>query len=196
MRRLPWRIILSAIFFISALFIPLFLVSITLYLAAYALVGWDILWKAARHIARGNLFDENFLMSVATIGALLIGEYPEAVAVMLLYQIGEYFQDLAVDKSRESIAALMDIRPDSANLERDGLVVSVSPDNISVGDVIVVKPGERIPLDGVVLEGSSTLDTSALTGESLPREVLTGGEVISGCINIAGVPAGICDQNV
>ncbi len=178
---------MSAVFFISALLIPLFPVSLTLYLAAYALVGWDILWKAVRHIIRGNVFDENFLMSVATIGALMIGEYPEAVAVMLLYQIGEYFQDRAVDKSRDSITALMDIRPDSANLERDGKIISVSPETVKTGDIIVVKPGERIPLDGVVVEGDSTLDTSALTGESLPREVVAGAEVISGCINLSGL---------
>jgi Zn2+/Cd2+-exporting ATPase len=187
MKRLPWRIVLSAVFFLAAIYLPLFPLSLTLYLAAYALVGWDILWKAARHIVRGNVFDENFLMSVATIGALLIGEYPEAVAVMLLYQIGEYFQDRAVDKSRDSIAALMDIRPDTANIERDGTVVSVSPDTVKPGEIIIVKPGERIPLDGVVVEGNSTLDTSALTGESLPREVIAGAEVISGCINLTGL---------
>ena len=170
MKRLPWRILLSAVFFISAILIPLFPVSLTLYLAAYALVGWDILWKAARHIIRGNVFDENFLMSIATIGALAIGEYPEAVAVMLLYQIGEFFEDRAVDKSRDSIAALMDIRPDTANVERDGKVITVSPDTVNVGDLIIVKPGERIPLDGVVVEGDSSLDTSALTGESLPAK--------------------------
>lgn len=187
MRRLPWRIILSTVFFIAAIFIPLFPVSLTLYLAAYALVGWDILWKATRHIVRGNVFDENFLMSVATAGALLIGEYPEAVAVMLLYQIGEFFQDLAVDKSRDSIAALMDIRPDTANVERGGTVVAVSPEAVTPGELIVVRPGERIPLDGVVVEGDSMLDTSALTGESLPREAMAGAEVISGCINLSGL---------
>ncbi len=187
MKRLPWRIIVSAILFLAGILVPIFPVSLTLYIAAYALIGWDILWKAVRHIVRGNLFDEHFLMTVATIGALLIGEYPEAVAVMLLYQIGEYFQDRAVDKSRESIASLMDIRPDTANVERDGAVVSVSPETVQVGDIIVIKPGERIPLDGIVMAGNSTLDTSALTGESLPREVVEGGEVISGCINITGL---------
>ena len=153
MRRMPWRILTSSLLFIIALFLRMQTLSAAIYLAAYALIGWDILWKAARHIVRGNLFDENFLMSVATIGAIAIGEYPEAVAVMLLYQIGEYFQDRAVDKSRHSISALMDIRPVTALVERDGDTLTVSPDEVKIKEIIVVKPGERIPLDGIVVEG-------------------------------------------
>ena len=132
-------------------------------------------------------FDENFLMSIATIGAFLIGEYPEAVAVMLFYQIGEYFQDYAVGQSRKSIAQLMDIRPDYANVKRGDEIVTVDPEEVEVGDVMVIKPGEKVPLDGVVLEGNSMLDTRALTGESVPREIHAGNELISGCINISGV---------
>lgn len=158
-----------------------------LYLALYALIGWDILWKAVRNITRGQIFDENLLMSVATVGALCLGDYPEAVAVMLFYQVGEWFQSAAVNKSRRSIASLMDIRPDYANVERDGRLTQVDPEEVSVGESIVVKPGERIPLDGRVVSGSSTLDTSALTGESMPREVHDGEEVISGCINLTGL---------
>ncbi len=159
-----------------------------LFLIPYLIIGWDILWKAIRNIAHGQIFDENFLMALATVGALCIGEYPEAVFVMLFYQVGELFQSYAVGKSRKSIAALMDIRPDSANLERaDGTVEEVDPDEVAVGDVIVVKPGERIPLDGVVLEGTSSVDTAALTGESVPREATPGDDVISGCVNLTGV---------
>ncbi len=158
-----------------------------LYLALYALIGWDILWKAVRNITRGQIFDENLLMSVATVGALCLGDYAEAVAVMLFYQVGEWFQSAAVNKSRRSIASLMDIRPDYANVERDGQLTQVDPEEVSVGESIVVKPGERIPLDGRVVSGSSTLDTSALTGESMPREVHDGEEVISGCINLTGL---------
>ena len=157
------------------------------FLVPYLLIGWDILWKAGRNIAHGQVFDENFLMALATVGALVIGEYPEAVFVMLFYQVGELFQSFAVGKSRRSISSLMDIRPDYANLERDGALEEVDPEDVAVGDVIVVKPGERVPLDGVVLEGSSTLNTAALTGESLPREVSPGGDVVSGCINLSGV---------
>ena len=161
--------------------------SLILFLAAYLLAGADILWRAVRTIASGQVFDENFLMSVATIGAFVLGEYPEGTAVMLFYQIGELFQSLAVSKSRRSIAALMDIRPDSANLLRDGQVVSVDPEEVAVGQQIVIRPGERVPLDGVVEEGISTLDTSALTGESVPRDVGPGEPVISGCINQTGL---------
>ena len=138
------------------------------FLVPYAVIGWDVLWKAVRNIAHGQVFDENFLMSIATVGAFATGEYPEAVFVMLFYQVGELFQSYAVGRSRQSIAQLMEIRPDYANLERDGKAEKVDPDEVAVGDVIVVKPGERVPLDGVVLEGHSTLDTAALTGESLP----------------------------
>ncbi|WP_251315739.1 heavy metal translocating P-type ATPase [Flintibacter muris] len=158
-----------------------------LFLIPYLVIGWDVLWKAVRNIMHGQVFDENFLMCVATIGALVIGEYPEAVAVMLFYQVGELFQNVAVSRSRQSISALMDIRPDYANVERDGQLVQVDPDEVAVDDVIVIKAGERVPLDGTVLEGTSALDTAALTGESLPRDVSAGDEVISGCVNLSGL---------
>ena len=158
-----------------------------LYLIPYGIIGWDVLWRAIRNIKNGQVFDENFLMSVATVGAFGCGEYPEAVAVMLFYQVGELFQSVAVDRSRKSISALMDIRPDYANIERSGELVQVDPEEVSVGDVIVVKAGERVPLDGTVLEGTSSLDTAALTGESLPRDVQAGDEVVSGCVNLTGV---------
>ena len=158
-----------------------------LYLIPYGIVGWDVLWRAVRNIKNGQVFDENFLMAVATVGAFGCGEYPEAVAVMLFYQVGELFQSVAVDRSRKSISALMDIRPDYANIERNGELVQVDPEEVSVGDVIVVKAGERVPLDGTVLEGTSALDTAALTGESLPRDVQAGDEVVSGCVNLTGV---------
>lgn len=158
-----------------------------LYLIPYAVIGWDVLWRAVRNILNGQVFDENFLMAVATVGAFGCGEYSEAVAVMLFYQVGELFQNVAVGRSRQSIAALMDIRPDYANVERDGQLVQVDPDEVAVGDTIVVKAGERIPLDGTVLEGASALDTAALTGESLPRDVTVGDEVVSGCVNLSGL---------
>ena len=158
-----------------------------IFLIPYLIIGWDILWKAARNIRNGQVFDENFLMCVATIGALIIGEYPEAVAVMLFYQVGELFQNVAVSRSRQSISALMDIRPDYANIQRDGQLVQVDPEEVAVEDVIVIKAGERVPLDGTVLEGTSALDTAALTGESLPRDVGVGDEVISGCVNLSGL---------
>ena len=158
-----------------------------LYLIPYGIIGWDVLWRAIRNIKNGQVFDENFLMSVATVGAFGCGEYPEAVAVMLFYQVGELFQSVAVDRSRKSISALMDIRPDYANIEQNGELVQVGPEEVSVGDVIVVKAGERVPLDGTVLEGTSSLDTAALTGESLPRDVQAGDEVVSGCVNLTGV---------
>lgn len=161
--------------------------AILLFLVPYFTIGWDILWKALRNIKNGQVFDENFLMAIATVGALAIGEYPEAVFVMLFYQVGELFQAVAVGKSRKSIAALMDIRPDSANVERDGAVETVDPDEVAVGETIVIKPGERVPIDGVVLEGTSTLNTAALTGESLPRDVGVGDDVISGCVNLSGL---------
>ena len=158
-----------------------------LYLIPYGIIGWDVLWRAIRNIKNGQVFDENFLMAVATVGAFGCGEYPEAVAVMLFYQVGELFQSVAVDRSRKSIAALMDIRPDYANIERDGELVQVDPEEVAVGDTIIVKAGERVPLDGTVLEGTSSLDTAALTGESLPRDVQAGDEVVSGCVNLTGV---------
>lgn len=154
---------------------------------AYIIVGGDVVWKAARNIVRGQIFDENFLMALATIGAFAIKEYPEAVAVMLFYQVGELFQSLAVNRSRKSIGALMDIRPDYANIKIDNDTKRVSPDDVQIGDIIMVKPGEKVPLDGKVIEGSSMMDTSALTGESVPREVETGSEVLSGMINNNGV---------
>ena len=156
-------------------------------LIPYLLIGWDILRKAVLGIFHREVFDENFLMSIATIGALVLGQYEESVEVMLFYQIGELFQSYAVGKSRRSIASLMDIRPDFANVERDGQIVQVDPEEVQPGDCIVVRPGERIPLDGTVLEGVSALNTSALTGESLPRDVVPGSDVISGCVNLSGL---------
>ena len=164
-----------------------FLNRLYLYLLAYLIIGWDILWKAVRNIGHGQVFDENFLMCVATVGALVLGEYSEAVGVMLFYQVGELFQNYAVGKSRKSIAQLMDIRPDVANVERDGQILAVDPDEVAVGEVIVIRPGEKIPLDGVVIEGGSSLNTAALTGESAPRDVAVGGELLSGCVNITGL---------
>lgn len=166
---------------------------LALYVAVYLIIGFDILLKACKGIINGRVFDENFLMAVATVGAFALavyersGEYMEAVAVMLFYQVGEFFQSYAVGKSRRSIAALMDIRPDYANIEKDGDIVRVSPDKVEIGQIIIVRPGEKVPVDGVVVSGESSLDTSALTGESLPREVHSGNEVISGCINISGL---------
>ena len=157
------------------------------FLIPYAVIAWDVLWRAVRNIAHGQVFDENFLMSLATVGALATGEYPEAVFVMLFYQVGELFQSYAVDQSRKSITSLMDIRPDYANIEVDGQLRQVDPEDVAVGDTIVIKAGERIPLDGVVLEGTSNVDTAALTGESLPREAQPGDDVISGCVNLSGL---------
>ena len=156
-----------------------------LYLVPYAVIGWDVLYKALRNIRNGQVFDENFLMALATVGAFGTGEYAEAVFVMLFYQVGELFQDYAVGKSRQSIAALMDIRPDIANLEcGDGSLEEVDPEDVEVGSVVVVRPGERVPLDGMVLEGVSALDTAALTGEAAPRDVGPGDDVISGCVSV------------
>ncbi|MCI8808250.1 MAG: cadmium-translocating P-type ATPase [Oscillospiraceae bacterium] len=158
-----------------------------MYLVPYLIIGWDILWKAVRNIGHGQVFDENFLMCVATVGALVLGEYAEAVGVMLFYQVGELFQSVAVGRSRQSIAQLMDIRPDSANVERDGQILEVDPEEVAVGETIVIRPGEKVPLDGVVLEGASALNTAALTGESAPRDVAEGGELLSGCVNLTGL---------
>ena len=188
------RIVLTAVLLIVLQFIPAQgWVRFVLYLVPYLLIGYDILWKALRGIANGQIFDENFLMALATVGAFVLavasgsGDYLEAIAVMLFYQIGEWFQSYAVGKSRRSIAALMDIRPDYANIERSGKLERVDPDTVAVGDVIVVQPGEKVPMDAVVVEGSSSLNTAALTGESLPREVAVGDEVVSGCVNMTGL---------
>lgn len=153
----------------------------------YILIGWDIIWKAIRNISKGQVFDENFLMCIATFGALGVGEYSEAVAVMLFYQVGELFQSYAVNRSRQSISELMDICPEYANIEQEGQLVKVDPDDVAIDDIIVVKAGERIPLDGIVVSGTSMVDTSALTGESVPREVTVNSDIISGCINISGL---------
>ena len=192
-KRTLYRILASGLLFLLGLLLPLEGVGkLLILLPAYAIIGWDVLWKAARNIINGQVFDENFLMALATVGAFFTGEYPEAVAVMLFYQTGEkyageLFQSVAVGRSRRSIAALMDIRPDYANIEENGLLRQVDPEEVVVGDTIVVKAGEHIPLDGVVLEGNSSLDTAALTGESLPRAVAPGDPVISGCINQSGL---------
>ena len=189
MKKRGIKIIISAILFVLALVIPFSneWINNGLFIISYLVVGFEILKKAVRNIFRGKVFDENFLMAVATIGAFVIGEFPEAVAVMLFYQVGELFQSYAVDKSRKSIASLMDIRPDYANIEKDGKIEKVDPDEVKIGDIIIVKTGEKIPLDGVVVEGTSSLDTMALTGESVPRVVKTEDEVLSGCINKDGL---------
>lgn len=189
MKKRGIKIIISAILFVLALVIPFSneWINNGLFIISYLVVGCEILKKAVRNIFRGKVFDENFLMAVATIGAFAIGEFPEAVAVMLFYQVGELFQSYAVDKSRKSIASLMNIRPDYANIEKDGKVEKVDPDEVKIGDIIIVKTGEKIPLDGVVVEGRSSLDTMALTGESVPRVVKTEDEVLSGCINKDGL---------
>ena len=161
--------------------------SFLLYLVPYLVIGYDILKKAIKGICNRQVFDENFLMAVATVGAMLLGDYREGVAVMLFYQIGELFQSYAVGKSRRNITELMDIRPDYANIEKDGKLERVDPDEVAVGSVIIVQPGEKVPIDGVVVEGSSTLNTAALTGESVPRDVKAGEEIISGCVNLSGV---------
>lgn len=182
------RIGLAIAVFLCGTFLPVEgVVKFVVFFVAYLIAGGDILLKAFRNIIKGEVFDENFLMSIATLGAFLIREYPEAVMVMILYQVGEYFQDKAVDKSRKSISTLMDIRPDYANVEQNGELVKKSPDTVNVGDVIVVKTGEKIPLDGVVVDGSAVVDTSALSGESLPRSLKVGDNAISGCINTNGV---------
>lgn len=180
------RITLAVIIFIIGLFTsPHY--KLLVFLTAYILAGGDVIFRAIRNIIKGKVFDENFLMGIATIGAFCINEYPEAVMVMILYQIGEMFQHYAVDKSRKSITELMDIRPDYANIEKDGKLIRVSPVNVSIGSIIIVKTGEKIPIDGTVTDGSAILDTSALTGESVPRKIKAGDNAISGCINLDGV---------
>lgn len=183
------RIIIGAVFFAAAIFVPEKpeLLKLGIFLAAYAIIGYKVIWKAVRGIFRGQMLDENFLMSVASIGAFLIGEYPEAVAVMLFYQIGELFEDYAVGKSRKSITQLMDIKPDVANLKTADGIKEVDPAKVKPGDLILVRPGEKVPLDGIVREGKSSLNTAALTGESLPRDIEEGDEILSGCFNMRGV---------
>ena len=193
-RKMLLRILASAALLVAAYVISWKFVpadgwlSLLLFLVPYALIGWDVLYKAVRGIINGQVFDENFLMALATVGAFFTAEYGEGVAVMLFYQVGELFQSCAVGKSRRSIAALMDIRPDYANIEREnGEEETVDPEEVQIGDVIVVRPGERVPLDGVVLSGSASVDTAALTGESAPRDVREGDELISGCVNLTGL---------
>ena len=189
MKKRTIKIIIAFILFLIAICIPFpkEWMKKGIYIVSYCIVGLDIVWKAVRNITRGKVFDENFLMTIATIGAFAIGEFPEAVAVMLFYQIGELFQSYAVDKSRKSIASLMNIRPDFANVKRDNQIIKVNPEEVKIGETIVVKPGEKIPLDGIIVEGNSLVDTSALTGESIPKEVGSGDEVLSGCINQNGL---------
>ena len=193
-KKMLTRIIICAVMLVALQFLPITgIPRFALYLAAYLVIGYDILKKAGKGILNGRVFDENFLMAIATVGAFALaiyeksGDYNEAIAVMLFYQIGELFQSYAVGKSRRNISALMDIRPDYANIEVDGKLEKVDPDEVSVGSIIVVQPGEKVPLDGVIIDGASTLNTSALTGESLPRDAKTGDEIISGCINMTGV---------
>lgn len=184
-----WRIIIGAAVLATAVLLSLNneWLQIALFIISYIIVGGDVVKRAVKNFFKGQVFDENFLMSIATIGAFFIGEYPEGVAVMLFYQVGELFQSYAVGKSRKSIASLMDIRPDYANVKKGDELVKVDPDEVQIGDIIVIKAGEKIPLDGKVIEGSSMIDTSALTGESVPREVEVGSDILSGCININGV---------
>ncbi|MDE6024366.1 MAG: cadmium-translocating P-type ATPase [Lachnospiraceae bacterium] len=182
------RIIIAALLMIIFSLLPLKgIIEPILFMIPYLVIGYDILKKALKGIINRQVFDENFLMAVATIGAMVLGEYKEGVAVMLFYQIGELFQSYAVGKSRRSISDLMDIRPDYANIERDGEIVQVDPDEVEIGSIIIVKPGEKIPIDGIIQEGNTSLNTSALTGESVPRDAVPGDEVISGCINMTGV---------
>lgn len=192
------RILIGACLFAAALISSMFLpdasqaewaywAKMAIFLVAYVIIGYKVIFKAVRNISYGKIFDENFLMAIASIGAFIIGEYPEAVAVMLFYQVGELFEDYAVGKSRKSITELMNIRPDYANLKVGDKVEKVDPENVKIGDIIVVRPGEKVPLDGEVISGNSMLDTAALTGESVPREVIPGGEILSGCINLNGL---------
>ena len=191
-KRMLIRILIATVLFVGAfttehLLHPSEWILLPIYAVAYLVVGWDILWKAIRNIAHGQIFDENFLMAIASLGAFAMREFDESVAVMLLYQVGELFQSYAVNKSRNAISSLVELRPDLATVERNGELLEVDPDEIAVGEIIVVKTGERIPLDGIITEGNSTLDTAALTGESLPRSVTVGEEALSGCINQSGL---------
>ena len=192
-RKMLIRIILAAVIMFVLYFLPVEgAVRFLLYMAPYFILGYDILWRAIKGILNRQIFDENFLMAIATVGAIVIavtsdGDYTEAIAVMLFYQIGELFQSYAVGKSRRNISKLMDIRPDYANVEAEGEWIQVDPEEVTVGTEILVKPGEKVPIDGIILEGESVLNTSALTGESLPRDVKSGDEILSGCINMTGV---------
>lgn len=191
-KKLTIRLISGAVIYAVGMGLTLFghvslPVELGVLIVAYIILGWDVVWQAVKNITRGQVFDEHFLMSVSTIGAFAIGEYPEAVAVMLFYQVGEFFQSLAVKRSRKSISDLMDICPDSATVKRNGVLQVVSPESVAVGEIIVVKPGEKIPLDGIVVDGESMLDTKALTGESVPRSIRKGDEALSGCINQSGL---------
>lgn len=183
------RIIVSSVLYIVALLINVDIewIEPALYIASFVVVGWEVVWKACRNIIRGKVFDENFLMSLASIGAFFVGEFPEAAAVMLFYQVGELFESFAVNRSRKSIAGLMDIRPDYANLKKEGKIEKVDPEEVHIGDIIVVSAGEKIPLDGTIIEGASLIDTSALTGESVPRTASVGDQALSGCVNGKGV---------
>ena len=186
------RILAAAAMLIALQFIPAVgAARFLLYMIPYLTIGYDILIKAGKGIKNRQIFDENFLMAVATVGALALseenGDYTEAIAVMLFYQVGEWFQSYAVGKSRRNISELMDIRPDYANLEKDGTLEKTDPDEVEIGSIIVVQPGEKVPIDGIIIEGASTLNTSALTGESLPRDAKAGDAIISGCINMTGV---------
>ena len=183
------KIIIALILFLTGLLVKFNneLIHNSIYIIAYIIVGYEIVVEAIKNIFKGKIFDENFLMTVATIGAFAIGEFPEAVAVMLFYQVGELFQSYAVDKSKKSISKLMDIRPDFVNVERNGKIEKLNPEQVKIGETIIVKPGEKVPLDGIIKNGKTTLDTKALTGESLPKEVCEGKEILSGCINLTGV---------
>ena len=194
-KKVLYRIIATALLYavllvmehiVKPVFMEQWYVTLVLFLIPYFVIGWDIMYKAVRNISHGQVFDENFLMLIATIGAFVVGEYSEGVAVMLFYQVGELFQSYAVNRSRQSITQLMDICPEYANIEEDGVLKQVDPDDVEVGSIIVVKPGERIPLDGIVVEGESLIDTAALTGESVPRSAKAGDEIISGCVNGSG----------
>ena len=197
-KKMLYRIIIAAVLTVIFALAPIDYgeyekeIKFILFLIPYIIIGYDILIKAGKGIGYGQAFDENLLMAIATIGAMVLGvtytgDYDEAVAVMIFYQIGELFQSVAVDMSRTSISKLMEIRPDSAFIEQDGELVEVDPDEVEIGTTIVVRPGERVPIDGIVVEGTSSLNTSALTGESIPRDVIVGDEILSGCINLSGV---------
>ena len=187
LRKRLYKIITAGLLFAAALVVPFSsIVYFSLLLAAYLIVGAPIIRKSWRNILNGRIFDENLLMTIATLAAFAIQQYPEAVAVMLFYEVGEFFQTYAVNRSRKSIASLMNIRPDSANLLQNGKIETVSPEQVRPGDIILIRPGERIPLDAVIIKGTSSLDTSALTGESLPRDVSIGEAVVSGCVNLSG----------